>query len=233
MTAAQDAKPERMPGSDTRARLLDAGLRLFGGRGFDGVTSRQLATEAGVNQAAVAYHFGGMRNLYNAVARQLVDETEPQFAPLREGLEEGVRTAGGERIVLARLAARWASGMLRQFMGEERMRWRAGLVVREYTQPSEAFDILYKGRIEPLHKAVSGLAAAATGRRPTDPECVVLAHALVGQILVFGIARIVLWARLGWEEQSPERIDLIVRTVVASVVASLGLPPVDRKEMEP
>ncbi len=224
------AKATASPEGDTRTRLLETGLRLFAARGFDGVTTRRLAAEANVNIAAINYHFGGMKNLYHAVARQLVEETEPQFAPLRRGLAEGVEAAGGDRAALAGLAARWAEGMLRQFLGDARMRWRAGLVVREYAQPSDAFDILYEGRIGPMHEAVCELTAAARGGDPRDPAAIIVAHTLIGQVLIFGIARVVLWRRLGWDALTPERLDLIVHTVTASVVAALGLPAVAAKE---
>ena len=218
------------PGGDTRTRLLETGLRLFAMHGFEAVTTRRLAAEADVNIAAINYHFGGMKNLYHAVARQFVEETEPQFAPLRDGLTEGVKAAGGDPATLSRLAARWVEGMLRQFLGDARMRWRAGLIAREYAQPSDAFDILYEGRIGPMHKAVAGLVAAASGGDARDPATVIQTHAVIGQVIVFGIARVVLWRRLDWDEQTPERLDLIVRTVATSVVATLGLPAIASKE---
>ena len=44
--------------SDTRARILDAAERLFMAHGYDGTSMRQITGEAGVNLAAVNYHFG-------------------------------------------------------------------------------------------------------------------------------------------------------------------------------
>ena len=55
----------------TRQRLIDTGLTLFGRYGFDGVTTRQLATTAQVNQAAIPYHFGGKEGVYLAIAEQI------------------------------------------------------------------------------------------------------------------------------------------------------------------
>ena len=51
----------------TRQRLIDTGLTLFGRYGFDGVTTRQLATSAQVNQASIPYHFGGKEGVYLAI----------------------------------------------------------------------------------------------------------------------------------------------------------------------
>ena len=220
-------KNARSGGSDTRGRLLEAGLRLFSARGFDAVTTRQVAAEAQANVAAVAYHFGGMKELYTAVIEQLVSETEPMFKPLRENLLDELDQIGNDREALARITARFAEGLVRQFTTEERMGLRAGLVMREFTQPTDAFDILFKGRIEPTHVAVARLVAAATGLDPNGSDCIIQTHCVLGQIMIFGLARLVLWRRLGWKRYTPQRTEAIVRTVVASVLASLDLPHPD------
>ena len=220
-------------GGETRERLLEAGLRLFATHGYESVSTRQLTRAADANVAAIAYHFGGKRELYQAVAERLVAETEPLFGPVLVTLADGVHEARGDRRALARVAAAFTRGMLSGFVGDERMGWRAALVTREYAQPTEAFAILFKGRIEPMHKAVAELSAAALGRPADDPETVIRAHAIAGQIIMFFLARVVLWARLDWESYTPERLDLVMRGVTASVLGSLGLPAVEPGEEGP
>lgn len=48
----------------TAQRLLDAGERLFGEHGYNGVGMRALAQAARVNLAATTYHFGSKKMLY-------------------------------------------------------------------------------------------------------------------------------------------------------------------------
>jgi AcrR family transcriptional regulator len=48
----------------TRDRILDSAERLFGRRGFSCSSLRQITDEAGVNLAAVNYHFGSKEDLY-------------------------------------------------------------------------------------------------------------------------------------------------------------------------
>jgi AcrR family transcriptional regulator len=62
----------------TRNRLLAAGLELFGRDGFDAVTTRQIADAAGVNQAAIPYHFGGKEGVYRAVTDHIATVTAAQ-----------------------------------------------------------------------------------------------------------------------------------------------------------
>lgn len=52
---------------DTKERILDAAERLFAERGFSGTSLRQITKEAGVNLAAVNYHFQSKESLLQAV----------------------------------------------------------------------------------------------------------------------------------------------------------------------
>ncbi len=54
-------------GADLRAVILDAAELLFAGHGFYGVTTRQVAAEAGVDAALIHYYFGTKRGLFDAV----------------------------------------------------------------------------------------------------------------------------------------------------------------------
>jgi AcrR family transcriptional regulator len=59
----------RMPradGVEARARLLHTALRLFAEKGFANTSTRELATTAGVNIAAISYYFGDKAGLYRA-----------------------------------------------------------------------------------------------------------------------------------------------------------------------
>lgn len=220
--AAVSAQPAR--GDETRAQLLDAALELFALEGYEAVTTRRLAAKAGVNIAAIGYHFGGKRDLYRTLLKQLVADTEPMFGPAMARMDAAIAGAAGNRDALAPLVAGFAETILHIFIGNDFMRWRAPLVMREYGNPSEDFPILYDGRIAPLHRCLTRLAAAALGRNDDDPRSAIRAHAVMGQVIVFGVARVVLLRRLGKEEYGPDEIALVAGEVRQSVLASLGLP---------
>ena len=55
---------------DTRSRILDAAERLFMEHGFDGTSMRMITSQAGVNLAAVNYHFGTKELLIQEVFRR-------------------------------------------------------------------------------------------------------------------------------------------------------------------
>jgi AcrR family transcriptional regulator len=48
---------------DTKQKILDTAERLFATQGYDATSLRQIITEAGVNLAAIHYHFGSKEEL--------------------------------------------------------------------------------------------------------------------------------------------------------------------------
>ncbi|MDO9334807.1 MAG: TetR/AcrR family transcriptional regulator [Caulobacteraceae bacterium] len=60
-------RPAKSTGADMRQAILDAAEGLFARHGFYGVTTRQVAAEAGVDTALIHYYFGAKRELFDAV----------------------------------------------------------------------------------------------------------------------------------------------------------------------
>src|SRR5438874_13479918 len=61
------------PQHETRTRILDAAEELFMQHGFEGTSMRILTAKAGVNLAAVNYHFGSKDALIESVFRRRLD----------------------------------------------------------------------------------------------------------------------------------------------------------------
>lgn len=70
------AKPRRMgtETSETRARLLDVTEQIMLDDGYAAVSSRRIATEAGVTPALVHYYFGTLDDLFLAVLRRRAEQ---------------------------------------------------------------------------------------------------------------------------------------------------------------
>jgi AcrR family transcriptional regulator len=60
--------------ASTKERILTAAEALFAQRGFEGASLRQLTAAAGVNLAAVNYHFGSKDNLVEEVFKRRLDQ---------------------------------------------------------------------------------------------------------------------------------------------------------------
>jgi len=55
---------------DTKTRILDTAEKLFAGKGFHGTSLRDITKDAGVNLAAVNYHYGSKDALFEEVFRR-------------------------------------------------------------------------------------------------------------------------------------------------------------------
>ncbi len=74
-----------MEPTDTKSQILDAAERLFGEHGFGGTSMRKLTAAAGVNLAAVNYHFRSKEGLLDALfARRLDPMNQERLAMLDE-----------------------------------------------------------------------------------------------------------------------------------------------------
>jgi AcrR family transcriptional regulator len=90
---ARKALAAEATSAGTKTRILDAAERLFVEHGFEATSLRQLTTAAGVNLAAVNYHFGSKEELFQAVLTRRLDPMNQERIDLLTKLE---REAGGK-----------------------------------------------------------------------------------------------------------------------------------------
>jgi AcrR family transcriptional regulator len=133
---------------DTQDRILDAAERLFAQRGFAGTSLRAVTSEAGVNLAAVNYHFGSKEKLLSATLNRLVgpineerlrrlDRLEAASDPpsvemildafLRPALEADPATMRVVAVVLYSESAELVGDLIRELFGEYAQRFMRAL----------------------------------------------------------------------------------------------------------
>lgn len=126
------------PPHETRTRILDAAEELFMQHGFEGTSMRELTAKAGVNLAAVNYHFGSKDALIEAVFRRRLDPMNAARLAALDALE-----AGGAPLAPAEL--------IRAFIGESLQLMEEGrgggrnfirLLGRTYTEPNKTIRAL-------------------------------------------------------------------------------------------
>src|SRR5688500_9835721 len=89
------------PQHETRTRILDAAEELFMLHGFEGTSMRQLTTKAGVNLAAVNYHFGSKDALIEAEFRRRLDPMNAARIAALETLETSGRALSPDAVIRA------------------------------------------------------------------------------------------------------------------------------------
>ena len=121
---AADAAPALGAVRATKARILDAAEALFLAGGFDATSLRAITAAAGVNLAAVNYHFGSKEELFEAVLRRRLDpmnqarvdlltRLEAETAPRPVACEEVLTALLMPALALARDPARGGKDFLR------------------------------------------------------------------------------------------------------------------------
>lgn len=74
--------------SDTKTHILDVSEKHFAQDGFAGTSLRAIIKDAGVNVAAIAYHFGTKEELYQAVTERFaVPVVKEQLDRLRDEIK--------------------------------------------------------------------------------------------------------------------------------------------------
>ena len=135
--------PEKI--DQTRERILDEAEKLFAEKGYHAVSVREITTEAACNLAAVNYHFGNKQNLYHEVFRsRWIPRARTLFGVFRESLAS--RKAPTQAEVVQALSEAFLRGPM---TGEERQR-HSQLMIRELSQPTEAFDIVVEEAVAPV-----------------------------------------------------------------------------------
>ena len=85
----------------TRKRVIEAAEKLFARRGIEAVSVRDITQAAGVNLAAINYHFGTKNALAAEVFKQMIDPLNAQRLQLLDNVETRAgRKAPGLEAVL-------------------------------------------------------------------------------------------------------------------------------------
>ena len=108
MAASRPARrgvPLDATSADTKTRILDAAEELFTRHGFEATSLRSLTAAAGVDLAAVNYHFGSKEVLFQAVLTRRLDPMNQERIELLEALEReaGAKPASCEKVLFAML----------------------------------------------------------------------------------------------------------------------------------
>ncbi len=130
--------------------LIEAAARLFAEKGYDAVSTRELAEASGVNLGAIQYHFGSKARLFVETMAHLWDEPAHQaplallLAPAKDEIEAVERVAQFVSAMLAYLLRDDSTGPCRMMFREtfssasqdpEMLEALTTSFVKEITQP--------------------------------------------------------------------------------------------------
>jgi AcrR family transcriptional regulator len=165
------------PQHETRTRILDAAEELFMQHGFEGTSMRPLTSKAGVNLAAVNYHFGSKHALIEAVFRRRLDPMNVARIAELEMLEAQERPSSPETIIRAFITP--GLRLLEDAKGGGRN--FARLLGRTYTEPNKAVRALIGQMYAPTMQRYKAALERALPQMPRE-ELVWRMHFMFGTL---------------------------------------------------
>ncbi|MGB8817398.1 MAG: CerR family C-terminal domain-containing protein [Rhizobiaceae bacterium] len=201
----------------TRDALVRAAMRLFGAKGVEGTSTREIADAAGTNIASIAYHFGGKAGLHRACG-EAVAEILIKATRLAASTEPA---ASGPQALQRQLSA-ILSSMAGFLFSTDQSGLIVPFILREMAQPGAAFEAIYTGVMEPVHGRLCRLWGAATGEDAESAWVKLTVFSLIGQLLYFRIGEPAIARRLGVTRLGAEEVDAIRRVIEANIAARLA-----------
>lgn len=196
--------------SGTEQRILDAAGEVFAELGYRAATVRQICEKAGVNIAAINYHFGDKEGLYLAVLRSVPDAQAEKYPP-----------ASSESAVPEERLRAYVHALLQRVFDPGRPGWHIKLIARELTEPTRVLDILLEQVARPLHRELSVIVREFLGANATDETVRLCMLSVLGQCVYYQHARAVLKQLYPEQGSSPDDIATIADHITDFSLAAL------------
>ena len=192
--------------SDTKLRILEAAGECFAEAGFRHVTVREICARAGVNVAAINYHFQDKKNLYLAALKYWQEAAFEKY-PLDRASDPAVPPE--ERLAV------FVRQFLRRVFNEGEASWFGKLIVRELVDPTEGLDMMVQEAARPTFEVLSGIIQDLLGTGATEAEVRLSSASVVGQAIFFFIQRPVIKRLFPGEEWAEGKLDMVAAHVTS------------------
>lgn len=221
----------QLRGDEARLRIVEISIQLFGDYGYDGTSTRKIATEAKVNLAAIPYYFGDKAGLYKAALDHVIEYLDSVFRPMAQHVAERLAhnpaPSGDTEWLFGLLFAlfdQWRDIHLGYGRAPMDKSWRK-LMTRAELEPPEDESWLYKSTAALTLAPCTALISRILQKSPEDEECVLLAISVLGQIYPFRRQRDGQVPAAGWDEINRQRHDrlseILRRNIRAIILAAL------------
>jgi AcrR family transcriptional regulator len=207
----------------TDSRLLDVAVDHFGRLGLEGASTRAIARDADTLMSSITYHFGGKEGLYLAAADHIAARMHTMIDPM---LERASALCGeGRDVAGARASIQAIIGGMAMMMMHDETASVSRFIVREQADPTEAFARIYTGVMGQVLDRLASLLIRASDGRLAEPDARLRAMTIVGQVLVFRVARATVMTGMGWTQFGPTEAAQVARTIAANLDAILDQLP--------
>jgi AcrR family transcriptional regulator len=190
--------------SDTRRRIIEAAGEIFVDSGYRYTTIRAIIDRAGVNVAAINYHFGSKKNLYLTVLKYW---REKAFEKYPFDLTDSSSESPRQRLVS------FIRALLFRVLDEGDGSRFARLMVQELIQPTSGFDVIVEETLRPFFAFLSGTVRQLFPVAPPEETVNLCCLSIVGQVFQLYMGRHVVRRLLNREGYSKEEIEKVAKHV--------------------
>jgi AcrR family transcriptional regulator len=194
------APPKPSPPKETRDLILNAAGPIFARRGFHATSVREITRAAGVNLAAINYHFGDKQELYvqtlmcaHHAAVKMVETTET--GKPKEKLRDFIRR------------------FLGHLLDPSRPDWHGQLIAREMAQPSAALDRLVEESIRPIGERIQAIVREIMDKNTHPTRVRRACFSVIGQCLYYVHCREMIVRIFPTERGVPHDIDALAEHI--------------------
>jgi len=199
---------------ETRQRILDASEAIFAEIGYEAATVRAICERANVkNIGAVNYYFQGKENLYRETVKNALRTCSegapfPVWAPNTPPAD---KLRDFIRVMMSRVlrAARVSS---------------IKLMMREFTQPSQACHDAVMEYIQPIAQTLHGILTELLPETPPEKRWLI-GFSIVGQCLYYRQNRAVAEILMGADAIAQLDVERLAEHIAAFSLAALGFAP--------
>jgi AcrR family transcriptional regulator len=184
------------PAEDARARLVQAGLRLFAQQGYSKTSTRELAEAAAVNVASISYYFGDKAGLYRAVF------VEPMGSP-----EADVARFNGAGLTLTQALRGFYDGFLEPLKQGDTARLCMKLHFREMLEPTGLCSAGAAEGFQPSHNEMLSVLCRHLGLAAPDTDLQRLVVCLAGLGVHMHVGRDITDELVPGINEGPDAID--------------------------
>jgi AcrR family transcriptional regulator len=175
---ADDARKPRSDGEQSRERLLQAAMRLFGEQGFSKTSTREIAQAANANVAAISYYFGDKAGLYQAC-----------FQSVCVPVEQNIEKFDQPHFTLRQTLEGFYGQMIAPLLGGADAQVLLRLFYREMLEPTGMWQNEIDNNIKPEHKAFTAVLCRHLGLAQPNDDVHRLAYAITGMAVQMLIGR--------------------------------------------
>lgn len=194
----------------TRSALIAAAMEAFALSGYEAASTRQIASAADAHPGLIGYHFGSKEGLYLAVFEHIASTMQQRIGPALAGIDQALTSPGKPAEAATRslaLLGALCDAMVATLADQDMGPWGA-LMMREQQTPTAAFDLIYERFMRRVLDTMTRLVRAVDPARD-EPAARLIVVALMGQMMVFRVARAGAMRHLGWQDIGPDELSQI------------------------